>query len=54
MLLYRVGAEASAIVPEDMLEVAGSIEEPGHGQPLELLLYLPARLLGAEPSADGK
>jgi type VI secretion system protein ImpJ len=54
VLLYRVGAEASAIVPEDMLEVAGSIEEPGHGQPLELLLYLPARLLGAEPSADGK
>ena len=54
VLLYRVGAEASAIVPEDMLEVAGSIEEPGHGQPPELLLYLPARLLGAEPSADGK
>jgi type VI secretion system protein ImpJ len=54
VLLYRVGAEASAIVPEDMLEVAGSIEEPGHEQPRELLLYLPARLLGAEPSADGK
>jgi hypothetical protein len=54
VLLYRVGAEAFAIVPEDMLEIAGSLEDPGHGQPLELLLYLPARLLGAEPSPDGK
>jgi type VI secretion system protein ImpJ len=54
VLLYRVGAEAFAIVPEDMLEIAGSLEDPGHGQPLELLLYLPARLLGPERSGDGK
>lgn len=54
VLLYRVSAEASAIVPEDMLEVAGSLEDPRHGEPFELLLYLPARLLGTEPAAEGK
>jgi len=54
VLLYRVNAEALAIVPEDMLEVVGSLDEPGHGEPMEILLYLPARLLGAESSADGE
>jgi type VI secretion system protein ImpJ len=51
VLLYRVSAEAFAIVPEDTLEIAGALEEPGHGQPFELLLFLPARLLSAEPEA---
>jgi type VI secretion system protein ImpJ len=54
VLLYRVTAEAFAIVPEDMLEVAGSSEDPGQGQPPELLLYLPASLLDAGPPADGR
>jgi type VI secretion system protein ImpJ len=54
VLLYRVSAQKFAIVPEDMLEVVGSLDEPGHGEPSEVLLYLPARLLGAEPSADGQ
>jgi type VI secretion system protein ImpJ len=54
VLLYRVGAEGFEIVPEDTLEVAGSHEQPGLGEPLELLLYLPTRLLDAEPPADGK
>jgi type VI secretion system protein ImpJ len=53
VLLYRVTAEAFAIVPEDTLEVVGSPEEPRHGQPFELLLFLPARLLGAAPAAEG-
>jgi type VI secretion system protein ImpJ len=53
VLLYRVSAEAFAIVPEDTLEIARSLEEPGHGQPFELLLFLPARLLGAEPETRG-
>ncbi len=52
VLLYRVSAEAFAIVPEDTLEIVGSLEEPKHGQPFELLLFLPARLLGAEPAAE--
>ncbi|HEY2538718.1 MAG TPA: type VI secretion system baseplate subunit TssK [Stellaceae bacterium] len=54
VLLYRVIAETVAIVPEDTLEIGGFPEDPGHGQPVELLLYLPARLLGAEPSADSR
>jgi type VI secretion system protein ImpJ len=53
VLLYRVSAEAFAIVSEDTLEIARSLEDPGHGQPLELLLFVPARLLGAEPQARG-
>lgn len=53
VLLYRVSAEALAIVPEDTLEIARFLEDPGHGQPLELLLFVPARLLGAEPEARG-
>jgi type VI secretion system protein ImpJ len=74
VLLYRVGVEASAIVPEDMLEIVGSLDWLGNGQgeagrdeavgerpdepagrgtPAELLLYLPAQLLGAATSADG-
>jgi type VI secretion system protein ImpJ len=54
VLLYRVSAEAFAIVPEDTLEIARPLEDPGHGQPSELLLFLPARLLGAEPEARGQ
>jgi type VI secretion system protein ImpJ len=51
VLLYRVVVEDFAIVPEDALEIAGSAEDPGHGQPLELVLYLPARLLAGDASA---
>lgn len=54
VLLYRVGAGDFAIVPEDTLEVAGSLDQPGIGEPLELLLYLPARFLDAEPQATAK
>jgi type VI secretion system protein ImpJ len=79
VLLYRIDVEASAIVPEDMLEIAGSsdwsgdlpggwpgdgvveegfgerpVDESSRGTPSEILLYLPAQLLGAETSADGR
>lgn len=54
VLLYRVSAEAFAIVPDDKLEVAGAAEDPGQGQPLELLLYLPASLGDAAPPADAR
>src|SRR5262249_4385166 len=53
VLLYRVSAEAFAILPEDMLEVAG-LSEAGHGEPMELLLYLPARLIDPQSSAERK
>ena len=53
VLLYRVLAEDFAIVPDEALEVAGSAEDPGQGQPLELVLYLPARLLAGAASAEG-
>src|SRR5262249_47691217 len=51
VLLYRVSAEAYAIVPDDMLEVAGLPETAGHGEPMELLLYLPTRLTDPQSSA---
>jgi type VI secretion system protein ImpJ len=50
VLLYRVLAEDFAIVPEDTLEIAGAAEDLGHGQPLELVLYLPARLVAGDAS----
>jgi type VI secretion system protein ImpJ len=51
VLLHRILAEDFAIVPEDTLEVAGAAEDPGHGQPLELVLYLPARLVAGDASS---
>src|SRR5262249_20134768 len=53
VLLCRVSAEAFAIVPEDMLEVAG-LSGAGHGEPVELLIYLPARLIAPQSSAERK
>jgi type VI secretion system protein ImpJ len=52
VLLWRVGAEAFAIVPDDTLEVAGAPEAAGGGEPLELLLYLPAGLIDRQSSAE--
>jgi type VI secretion system protein ImpJ len=54
VLLYRVSVEAFAIVPEDMLEVAGLPEAAGHGEPMELLLYLPAQLVDPQSSVESE
>src|SRR5262249_40622940 len=54
VLLCRVAAEALAIVPDDTLEVAGAPEAAERGEPLELLLYLPAPLLHPSPSRRGQ